>query len=337
MMKDFPKKEGRGKENFDEEYFTKGKYTGKKRLAEEENISEEEDEEEEEEEENDFKVQVRELKQRKEKELITRDKDVLRSLKQIENEDRETMKKIQGTLEDDRKRGQSVRHQIEVFRELGLVRIQMQKSLETAKKLPDQQFIEDCSLRVQMNLKYFQVQALRNLGLLLQIRKRYLAKLPSHKEVSESEGVDQVSELFGYLRGRNQMKKEKFAAKYELNMERLVREQLQREEETRSQVEDDVIKWSQKTHLAAQNNQVLKRTNMGMLMQTPIGQVQKALKDYEKLLEKSRLKRDAFRILGRSQENLAQMQDEGIYDDMDLYTQLVKEEIVAENIGEDDQ
>ena len=246
---------------------------------------------------------------------------MLRSLKQIENEDRETMKKIQGTLEDDRKRGQSVRHQIEIFRELGLIRIQMQKSLETAKKLPEQQFIEDCSLRVQMNLKYFQVQVLRNLDLLLKIRAGYLEKLPAYKEaVSGEEGESQISKLFGYLRGRNQMKKEKFAAKYEFNMERLVRDQLGREEKTRTQVEEDIIRWSQKTHLAAQNSQVLKRTNMGMLMQTPIGQVQKALKEYEKLLEKSRLKRDAFRVLGKPQDNLVQMSDEGIYDDMDLYT-----------------
>jgi uncharacterized membrane protein len=44
------------------------------------------------------------------------------------------------------------------------------------------------------------------------------------------------------------------------------------------------------------------------------------MKEYEKLLEKSRLKRDSFRIYGKNTENLFTMNDNNIYDDMDLYT-----------------
>ena len=69
-MKDFPKKEGRGKEEFDEDYFTKGKYQGKKRTgdpedeeSDEEVDEDDEDSEEQEEEQNEFKVKVRELKE----------------------------------------------------------------------------------------------------------------------------------------------------------------------------------------------------------------------------------------------------------------------------------
>jgi hypothetical protein len=44
------------------------------------------------------------------------------------------------------------------------------------------------------------------------------------------------------------------------------------------------------------------------------------MKELDKLLEKSRLKRDSFRIWGKNTENLVQMVDDNIYDDMDLYT-----------------
>jgi Apoptosis antagonizing transcription factor len=283
-------------------------------------------------------VKVREMQQARQKNQITKDKDIQKSLKQIEREDREMLKRTQGNLEEERKKGQSVRHQIEIFRELGLVRIQMQKTLEQSKRLPGRTFIEECSLRAQMNIKYFQVQLLRNLDLLLKIRSSYLENLKGEGKREESVMKSYLKELGGCLRStRNEAKKEKFAAKYELNLERLLEDQSQREELVKGQVEEEVIRWSQKTHLAAQNNQILKKNNMGMLMQTPIGQVQKAMRDYEKLLEKSRLKRDALRVIGRGQENLGEMSDPNIYDDMDLYTQLVKEEIVAENIGEDDQ
>ena len=49
------------------------------------------------------------------------------------------------------------------------------------------------------------------------------------------------------------------------------------------------------------------------------------MKSYEQLLLKSRLKRSVFRILGTSTSNLSEDVDNNIFDDTDIYTELLKE------------
>lgn len=49
------------------------------------------------------------------------------------------------------------------------------------------------------------------------------------------------------------------------------------------------------------------------------------MQNFETLSFKSQLKRGSFRILGRDVENLKADTDEQIYDDSDLYHELLKE------------
>lgn len=90
------------------------------------------------------------------------------------------------------------------------------------------------------------------------------------------------------------------------------------------------MKWSQKTNLVSQN---LKKQGFSQLLQTPVGQAQKALKQAERLIIKSQLKREKFRILGRAQSNLAEETDVNIYDDTDYYHELLKEQLEEEAAG----
>lgn len=102
-------------------------------------------------------------------------------------------------------------------------------------------------------------------------------------------------------------------------------------------MEENILKWSQKTQLL--NSLNLKRSGMGALVHTPLGQTQKAMQQFEGLLYKSQLKRTSFRILGKELTNLQRETDPEIYDDTDIYHELLKEYMteIEENkeVGED--
>ena len=64
--------------------------------------------------------------------------------------------------------------------------------------------------------------------------------------------------------------------------------------EWKNDVEESLIKWSNKTALLSQS----KNSFQSLLMQTPIGQTQKIITStLDKLLAKSKLKRTSFKVL----------------------------------------
>ncbi|EGR30148.1 hypothetical protein IMG5_140270 [Ichthyophthirius multifiliis] len=102
-------------------------------------------------------------------------------------------------------------------------------------------------------------------------------------------------------------------------------------------MEENILKWSQKAQLL--NTMYLKKSGMKGLLQTPIGQAQKAMEQFDKMLYKSQLKRNSFRILGENASNIQRDIDEEIYDDNDFYNELLKEYMteIEENkeVGQD--
>ena len=53
-------------------------------------------------------------------------------------------------------------------------------------------------------------------------------------------------------------------------------------------------------------------------MQTPIGQANKVIKDWDRVSKKCQQKRGPLRILFEGEENLHETHDPQIYDDLDL-------------------
>jgi hypothetical protein len=60
------------------------------------------------------------------------------------------------------------------------------------------------------------------------------------------------------------------------------------------------------------------------------------MREYDRLLERSRLRRDALRCIGQKKLLLERKIDPLVFDDMDLYTMLLKEEIVGDDDGDND-
>ncbi|KAM3136169.1 hypothetical protein pb186bvf_011791 [Paramecium bursaria] len=96
--------------------------------------------------------------------------------------------------------------------------------------------------------------------------------------------------------------------------------------ESYENVKDDILKWSQKTAMISSL-----RTQNNFLMQTPIGQTNKAMQNKEKLYLKTQLKRSIYRILGEDAQDMNEMVNKNIYDDNDFYIDLLKETITQDN------
>ena len=85
--------------------------------------------------------------------------------------------------------------------------------------------------------------------------------------------------------------------------------------------ERNLAKWSEKTQILSSN---LSKTGLKNLLHTPIGQVNKMMENFEKLQQKSQLKRGTFRLLFEGLENLEKDYDESIFDDSDLLQELIR-------------
>ena len=85
--------------------------------------------------------------------------------------------------------------------------------------------------------------------------------------------------------------------------------------------ERNLAKWSEKTQILSSN---LSKTGLKNLLHTPIGQVNKMMENFEKLQQKSQLKRGTFRLLFEGLENLEKDYDENIFDDGDLLQELIR-------------
>lgn len=100
-----------------------------------------------------------------------------------------------------------------------------------------------------------------------------------------------------------------------------------------SKLEQGIVEWSQKTVLL--KNSTSRSHYNSLVMQTPIGQAKKAIKDWERVSKKAQLKRSPFRIFYEPEENLLQNSNCNIYDDIDLVQELQK--IYEQNIETEDK
>jgi len=73
----------------------------------------------------------------------------------------------------------------------------------------------------------------------------------------------------------------------------------------------ELIKWSHKTSLI----NVSASHYSSLLMQTPVGQTQKIVSNWERAKSKCQHKRSTFKILFREEENARETSDPQIFDD----------------------
>ena len=74
-----------------------------------------------------------------------------------------------------------------------------------------------------------------------------------------------------------------------------------------------MIKWSQKTNLLSTNNKNAHYSSL--IMQTPIGQVQKIMSNWSRSSIKCQQKRSAFKILFQPPDDIHQYSSPQIFDD----------------------
>ena len=101
-------------------------------------------------------------------------------------------------------------------------------------------------------------------------------------------------------------------------------------------MEQEIISWSQRTNLLRNTSQHNRSQYNSLLMQTPIGQAEKVIKDWDRVSKKCQQKRAPFRIFFEPENNIQETHNPQIYDDLDLMQEVQKiYEQEIEKDGED--
>lgn len=177
---------------------------------------------------------------------------------------------------------------------------------------------------------------LQSIDYLELIKRKLIAKSFTPSPKTDEGWQPSLSRLGSYIADNKLSEGDFSGPQLELDIEAVTSEYLNQNQEVQKLIDQNITQWSQKTNILSQN---LKKSGMDALIQTPIGQAQKALKNYNFILTKSQLKRDVFRILGTEQDNLHEQTNEEIFDDGELYHELLKNymnEFNQENQADDD-
>ncbi|KAL4487102.1 hypothetical protein ABPG72_001554 [Tetrahymena utriculariae] len=320
----------------------KNKSNGKRKQSKELVDSEEEGSQEEDEGEDDdeelkhLKKMTKKIVEQKKNKTYLQDKmNVDDIIDEIDQEDQDLKVETQKQQEDEMQKAKAVRQQIQLWKELVFVRFNMHKNLEMIKKLPNPQDIGGFdSKKNNQNKKYLELNILRNIDLIQRIRGNLTEKANGPKDrILRKNNLKLLQKFINH----NNITRDQYENEHELNIQNMWQQFEESFDNMHNWMEENILKWSQKTQLLNSIN--LKRNGMGALIHTPVGQTQKTMQQIENLIYKSQLKRTSFRILGRDISNVQKETDQEIYDDSDLYHELLKEYMaeIEENkeVGED--
>ncbi|EAR84833.2 apoptosis antagonizing transcription factor (macronuclear) [Tetrahymena thermophila SB210] len=319
----------------------KNKSNGKRKLSKELNDSEEESGHEEEGDDDDEeskhlkKIAKKLVEQKKNKTYLQDQMNVDDIIDEIDQEDQDLKQETQKQQDDEMQKAKAVRQQIQLWKELVFVRFNMHKNLELVKKLPSPQDIGGFdSKENNQNKKYLELNILRNIDLIQKIRGNLTEKANGPKDrILRKNNIKLLQKFINH----NNIVRDQYENENELNIKSMWQQFEESFDNMHNWMEENILKWSQKTQLLNSIN--LKRNGMSALIHTPIGQTQKAMQQIDNLIYKSQLKRTSFRILGRDISNVQKETDQEIFDDSDLYHELLKEYMteIEENkeVGED--
>lgn len=244
-------------------------------------------------------------------------------LEKIEEEDKRNTTKDSKEIEDERRKSKAVAMQLKTWKSLLLIRYFLQKPLETAKKLPlnvdfpfflNKKVSGEATSTLRGGLKFLEVNTVDLIEKLILIQNKcspplQKASTPLLKTIAQDINKSNIN-------------KNAFLNKYEVNTDDLWKLMEENFNGHYPWVEESLNKWSQKTNILSSN---LRRSGLHNLMQTPIGQTQKAMEQADKLVLKSQLKRGQFRILGLPEDDVHCNYNEQIYDDADFFQELLKD------------
>lgn len=227
----------------------------------------------------------------------------------------------------------SVKNQISLWENLLEIRIQMQKCLLAANKLPQNDKQKDLQENEEYNSKIIdskrvckmlldKLMFLQNLCLQQYPETKDLGKnksdeakmdvddseeIPSEDEVSENEETNSNSETIRDTT-ENKGKKRKLE-----DYEKDIDEQYSSYKKYCFSV---VQKWDEKTRPILTKN---------MANTSVVNQIDHILSDKQKLIKRTQLKRSNYHIIGKTEEENSKESDPEIYDDDDFYHQLLRE------------
>eukprot|EP01017_Pseudomicrothorax_dubius_P031596 TRINITY_DN4052_c0_g1_i4.p1 TRINITY_DN4052_c0_g1~~TRINITY_DN4052_c0_g1_i4.p1 ORF type:complete len:463 (-),score=130.25 TRINITY_DN4052_c0_g1_i4:27-1337(-) len=248
-----------------------------------------------------------------------REDNIERSLAQIEKEDEAQQEKRAATAVDELAKAQGISHQLKLWEKLVNVSILMHKIKSFANKLPQNElfgaFVAQGEEDLGEELKYAQVITLEVIQLLQTLRCL-------SQEGQEEEHVDFLAGLAEELRARG-CTKEEFVSGLDIDAN-AVWAPLERRHQTMKRTAEAAIKtWAQKVNIMSGLN--TKGPRLQSLVLTPVEQTYQVLANADRVLQKTRIKRNPYRVLGKGLETLDNPVDAEIYDDADFNLELIKE------------
>ncbi|KAM7438426.1 hypothetical protein ABFA07_012045 [Porites harrisoni] len=284
------------------------------------------------------------------------------------------------SLSEDIEKGKAARNQLSLWDSFLELRIRLQKALLVANKLPQQKQIEEFKSSGDKNLKDEYKQGKRALakllGNLLLVQEKLLEQNPDtasvlipgteakqssaqssndddeeipsdtedEKSDDDDDDVGENSEDKNMDEGAENSLKLPAKRKHEMATSEYAEYISKRHAAFKSYRDTTISKWSEKTRLASGK---LNSKSFSSFDRSALAQINHILSDKDRLIKRTQLKRSAYRVLGKSEEEQRQNMesseeqsdvhlrdyDPEIFDDDDFYHQLLREFIEQRTSG----
>ncbi|CAH3028593.1 unnamed protein product [Porites evermanni] len=297
-----------------------------------------------------------------------------------DDEGSDAIQKFSATsLSEDIEKGKAARNQLSLWDSFLELRIRLQKALLVANKLPQQKQIEEFKSSGDKNLKDEYKQGTETLakllGNLLLVQEKLLEQNPdtasvlipgtdvkqssahgsnddddeeipsdTEDEKSDDDDVGENSKDENMDEGAENSLKLPAKRKHEMATSEYAEYISKRYAAFKSYRDATISKWSEKTRLASGK---LNSKSFSSFDRSALAQINHILSDKDRLIKRTQLKRSAYRVLGKSEEEQRQNMesseeqsdvhlrdyDPEIFDDDDFYHQLLREFIEQRTSG----
>ncbi|KJE97005.1 hypothetical protein CAOG_007493 [Capsaspora owczarzaki ATCC 30864] len=247
-------------------------------------------------------------------ELMQMEKQMADEIRAMENEEAQSMQALSSTVQSDIVKGQHARTQTKLFDSFLETRIRLQSVVTVANRMPHPDklpaFAREGGDQTQQALSSVQTEVADLLDKMLDLQQSLFQQNPEVASVAvpRSKRRQSTEEYWQSMSGTHKRFKPFF--------------------------ENTIEKWNSKIQLAAGGAGAKK---FKALNQSVLGQISQVMTGKDRLIRRSQLKRGSYRVLGEDEHDTdkGDEYDEEIFDDQDLYQQLLRELIERRTSGMD--
>ncbi|XP_017771666.1 PREDICTED: protein AATF-like [Nicrophorus vespilloides] len=223
-------------------------------------------------------------------------------------------------------KGIHVRNQLHIWEKILEMRIQMQKCMSAANKMPQKEVYKEMKSSEEFSNKVEETQKSVSLvlGKLLDLHKVCIAKFPESKKVLKGKVEEIVSDE--EIPSDTEDEKEESEEEVDEPLKKKqkltpVKDMVDVFEKYKPYRNNVIQKWNEKTNIVVAKNAGT---------QSVLKQIEHNLSDREKLIKRTQVKRTDYRILGKEipeneEGQIKDSEDANIFDDNDFYHQLLRE------------